>query len=94
MFECGYSWSYSLFINNETIQNVVVCSREERERAACIALFVFLLSCDSFPRSAMVFSAVCDCGFSDHTHYFRPFFINNLHKTIKSAGYCTHHSRE
>ena len=25
MFECGYSWSYSLFINNETIQNVGVC---------------------------------------------------------------------
>ena len=25
MFECGYSWSYSHFINNETIQNVVVC---------------------------------------------------------------------
>ena len=42
---------------------------DREERAGCFALTVFLISCGSqfsaaLPRSAVGWSAVCDCGFS------------------------------
>ena len=42
----------------------------------CFALFFFLVSrvwCVALPNDATGLSAVCDCGFPDHTHYFRSF---------------------
>ena len=43
---------------------------EERERAGCFALFVFLVSrdcCVALPRVAMGWSPVFDCDISNHT---------------------------
>ena len=41
------------------------------EKAGCVALFVFLVSCDgsvALPHGAVGWSAVCDCGISDHNN--------------------------
>ena len=50
------------------------------ERAGCFAYtFVFLVSrdcCVALPRGAMGLSAVCDCGFPDHTHQL--FYIEQI----------------
>ena len=42
---------------------------DEEERAGCITLIVFLMSCDckcsvALPRGIVCWSAMCDCGFS------------------------------
>ena len=46
---------------------VLLSSRWGRERAGCVALFVFLVShdcCVALPHDATGLSAACDCGIS------------------------------
>ena len=58
MFCCKLLYAHSSFAN---------ILMGKRERAVFFALFVFLASrdcCVALPRSAVGFSAVCDCGIS------------------------------
>ena len=48
---------------------VIAYGKSDMGRAACFALIVFLVSCDSqcsvaLPHSVVGWSAVCDCGIS------------------------------
>ena len=45
----------------------------DKERAGCFAFIVFWMACHckcyvALPHSAVGWSAVCDCGISDHSH--------------------------
>ena len=59
-----------------TIFNPIECSLKrfkEEERAECLAFIVFRMPCYckyyvTLPRGVVGWSAVCDCGFPDHTH--------------------------
>ena len=66
---CGFLCLVPVFVMQYLMSFLVFFTVEER--AGCFTLIVFLLSCSStckylcvFPRSAVGWSMVCDCGIS------------------------------
>ena len=70
---------------------------DEEERAGCFSFIIFQMSCYckcfvALPHGAVGWSAVCDCGFPDHTLFFihpnlSPFFQTDLGARLAKMYY-------
>ena len=67
----------------------IILMRKTELSLSCVAITVFLISCDSqcsvaLPHGAVGWSAVCDCAIPDHTHLY--FML----KRTRLVGYSIH----